>query len=347
MGSEIPIIDAHIHLFPESEMTTMNWYKPDGPLAKQHSLEEYAAARAGAPIKGFVFVETDRKFDLEAGARDGSGWEAPLMEVEWVRRIVAGTAKPGEGHAPEDAALCLASVPWAPLPSGPEVLGRYLDRVKEVAGEESWPRVKGFRYLLQDKPNGTALQEGFIESLKLLGRRGFVFDVGVNQHERGRIQLEETVEMIDRAHDGVPEEEKVVFILNHMCKPDLEIYNVQTSPSFIAWRTAMFTLSKCSRTYMKLSGGFSEMSESLRRRPAEDVFDAITPWLSVLLAAFGPSRLMFASDWPVCTVGAPDGEAWPKWRAVVDRLCYMMSYGDEERRMIWAGTAAKAYGIEL
>ncbi|RYP46768.1 hypothetical protein DL768_007057 [Monosporascus sp. mg162] len=347
MGSEIPIIDAHVHVFPESEVTTLNWYKPDGPLAKQQSLEEYAAARAGTPIKGFVFVEADRKFDLEAGARDGSGWEAPLMEVEWVRRIVAGTPKPGEGHAPEDATLCLACVPWAPLPSGPEVLGRYLDRVKEIAGEESWPRVKGFRYLLQDKPNGTALQDGFIESLKLLGRRGFVFDVGVNQHERGRIQLEETVEMIDRAHDGVPEEEKVVFILNHMCKPDLEIYNVQTSPSFIAWRTAMFTLSKCSRTYVKLSGGFSEMGESLRRRPAEDVFDAITPWLTVLLAAFGPSRLMFASDWPVCTVGVPDGDAWPKWRAVIDRLCYMMSYGDEERRMIWAGTAAKAYGIEL
>ena len=147
-----------------------------------------------------------------------------------------------------------------------------------------------------------------------------------------------------------------------MCKPDLEIYNVQTSPSFIAWRTAMFTLSKCSRTYVKLSGGLSEMGEALRRRSPEDIFDAISPWLSVLLAAFGPSRLMFGSDWPVCTIGvggsaatAAEGEAaeqeqdnaWDKWRKVVDRICFMMSYGDEERRMIWGGTALKAYGIEM
>ena len=164
-----------------------------------------------------------------------------------------------------------------------------------------------------------------------------------------------------------------------MCKPDLEIYNVQTSPSFIAWRTAMFTLSKCSRTYVKLSGGLSEMGPALRRRSPEDIFEAISPWLSVLLAAFGPSRIMFGSDWPVCTVGVdnsiPSGQekkkegeeegektaegegaaadaaqqdnAWDKWRKVVDRVCFMMSYGEEERRMIWAGTALKAYGIEL
>ncbi len=170
-----------------------------------------------------------------------------------------------------------------------------------------------------------------------------------------------------------------------MCKPDLEIYNVQTSPSFIAWRTAMFTLSKCSHTYVKLSGGLSEMGASLRRRPSEDIFDAISPWLSVLLAAFGPSRIMFGSDWPVCTIGldadadnettkgeGKDGDdgvkedgkgeaeaeaeaeahgngenAWEKWTKVVERLCYMMSYGEEERRQIWGGTALKAYNIEL
>ena len=43
---------------------------------------------------------------------------------------------------------------------------------------------------------------------------GFVFDLGIDQHRRGRIQLEEAVDMIDRAHDGVPEDEKVVFILS-------------------------------------------------------------------------------------------------------------------------------------
>ncbi|KAI1092593.1 amidohydrolase [Rostrohypoxylon terebratum] len=344
MAADIPIIDAHIHLVPESELETLAWWKPDGPLQGQLSVEQYKAATGESTPKGFILLETDRKNDLEAGEKDGSGWKYPLMEVSWVKRIITGQPKPGEGHTAEDASLCTAYIPWAPMPSGAEVLEKYIDLVKQEAGD-SWPKVKGFRYLLQDKPNGTMLQDKFIESLKLLGRKGLVFDLGVDQHNRGRAQLEEVVEMIDRAHDGVPEDQRVTFIINHMCKPDLSIYNVQTSPSFIAWRTTIFTLSKCSKTYMKLSGGFPEMPDSLKQRSAEDIFDAISPWLSVVLAAFGASRIMFASDWPVCTIGVGD-DAWQKWKKIIERLCWMASFEDEEKRMIWGGTALKAYGIE-
>ncbi|KAI1641261.1 hypothetical protein F4809DRAFT_636551 [Biscogniauxia mediterranea] len=340
----IPIIDAHIHLYTKDDVPTFNWCNPEHPLAKQQSVEEYKAATEGSTPSGFIFVEVDRKFDLESGAQDGSGWKEPLAEVAWLRRLVAGEPHEGDGYAKEDAALCKGYVPWAPLPSGAAVMEKYIELVKREAGE-SWPKVRGFRYLLQDKPNGTMLDDKFIESLKLLGRLKLVFDLGVDQHNRGRTQLEEVVEMIDRAHDGVPEEDKVVFIINHMCKPDLTVYNTQTDTSFIAWRTAMFTLSKCKRTYMKLSGGFAEMPESLRQRPTEQVFDALTPWFTILLAAFGADRLMFASDWPVCTAAAGD-DAWHKWRRLVERLCWMASLDDAEKRAIWGGTALRAYGIE-
>ncbi|KAI0134541.1 amidohydrolase [Xylariales sp. AK1849] len=346
MASGIPIIDAHIHLFPESELETLAWCTPDGPLAKQHSLEEYKAAVSASPspVKGFIFIETDRKHDLEAGVKDGSGWEYPLMEVSWLKRIALGQPKEDEGHTKEDASLCAAYVPWAPLPSGPKAMEKYIDLVEKEAGD-SWKKVRGFRYLLQDKPNRTGLSDDFIESLKLLGRKGLVFDLGINQHDRGRVQLEETVEMIERAHEGVPEDEKVTFIINHMCKPDLTVYNILTDTSYIAWRTAMFTLSKASKTYMKLSGGFPEMTDSLKTRSAEDIFTDISPWLSVILAAFGPPRIMFASDWPVCTVGVEG--AWGKWQKIVERLCYMATLSDEDKKMIWGGTAVEAYGLQI
>lgn len=106
----------------------------------------------------------------------------------------------------------------------------------------------------------------------------------------------------------------------------------------------MFTLSKCKKTYMKLSGVFSEMSEALRAQPVEDIFEAIMPWLSVVVAAFGPARIMFGSDWPVCTVGV-DG-AWQKWAQIVDRLCFMASLDDADKKRLWAGTAIEAYGIQ-
>lgn len=209
-----PIIDSHIHLFPESELETLAWNSPSNPLYKQHSLEQYEAA-TGAPkyLEGFVFLETDRKNDLEAGITDGSGWEMPLMEVDWLKRIALGTPKAGEGHTAEQGKKCLAIIPWAPLPSGSKALERYVTEVERHAGT-SFAKIKGFRYLVQNKPRGTMLQDGFIEGLKWLGKKGFVFDLGVDQHSGGRWQLEEAVEMIGKAHDGETEEDKVTIIVS-------------------------------------------------------------------------------------------------------------------------------------
>lgn len=213
--ADVPIVDSHIHLYPGSEISTLAWAKEGNPIASQRSMEDYRGA-TGSPdnLKGFIFVETDRKHDLASGAADGSGWEGPLTEVAWLRRIVEGKPREGEGHSPEDASLCLGIVPWAPLPSGPEVLARYIDKVKEVAGPVAWPKIRGFRYLLQDKAHGTAIEEPFVNSLKLLGKMGLVFDLGIDQHRRGKQQLEEALVMISLAHDSVPEDEQVTIIIS-------------------------------------------------------------------------------------------------------------------------------------
>ncbi|KAF3062711.1 L-rhamnono-gamma-lactonase [Trichoderma lentiforme] len=355
----LPIIDAHIHIYPESELSNLAWCTPDHPLAGQFSVDQFKhAARSAPSLLGFIFVETDRKNDLAAitsgdDAQAEAGWDGPLKEVRWLKRVALGTPLEGEGHSPEDKALCLAIVPWAPVPCGEAIMEKYLKRVEEEAGE-AWPKIKGFRYLLQDKPHGTMLEDKFIEGLKYLGKRGFVFEVAIDQHRRGRKQLEETVEMIGRAHEGVPDDEKVTFIINHLCKPDLTVYNVSSDPSFTAWRTAIFSLGKCARTYMKLSGGFAEMTPALREQDPSHIFQSTLPWLGVVLATFGPSRIIFASDWPVCAVGfdkneTEDGdgesEAWPKWREVVEKMCWMASLSDEDRAMIFGGTAKQAYGL--
>ncbi|CAI0654770.1 unnamed protein product, partial [Colletotrichum noveboracense] len=182
----------------------------------------------------------------------------------------------------------------------------------------------------------------FIDSLKLLGRLGYVFDLGVDQHRRGKQQLDEALEIIARAHEGVPEEEKVTFIINHLCKPDLGVINT-TDPSFIYWRTSIFALSACSKTYIKLSGGFSEMPDSLKKQDPNALFEALFPWLGVVLATFGPRRTMFGSDWPVCTVGVD--EAWRKWKLLVERMCYMATMDPEDQAELFGGTALRAYGL--
>ncbi|EEY14281.1 amidohydrolase family protein [Verticillium alfalfae VaMs.102] len=348
--ADYPIIDSHIHLYPSSEVDSLAWATAENPIAAQRSVDEYRAA-TGNPsnLKGFIFLETDRKHDLASGAADGSGWEAPLAEVAWLRRIAEGTPREGEGHSAADASLCLGIVPWAPLPSGPEVLDRYLDRVQEVAGPVAWPKIRGVRYLLQDKPHGTGIEYDFVRSLQLLGRRGLTFDLGVDQHRRGKQQLEDALVMIQLAHKDVPDDEKVTVIVNHLCKPDLTVINT-ADPSFQHWRNAMYSLSKCDKTYMKLSGGFAEMAPSLSSQPPDAIFEALFAWLGIVLATFGPRRTMFASDWPVCTVrdgGAVDGASWRKWKLLIERMCYMATMDPEDQAELFACTALRAYGIEL
>lgn len=229
----VPIIDSHIHLFPSSELSTLAWNEPSNPLWKQHSLAEYRRAVSSSHdiLSGFIFLETDRRTSPDdqddaidtvdpsaAPEQGGYSWKYPLQEVSFLSRIAAGRPRDGEGHQAPDKDLCLGIVPWAPVPAGAVVLERYLAAVRETTlrdGDESvWRKIKGVRYLLQDKPDGTMLAAPFIESLRLLGRKGLVFDVGVDQHRRGRKQLEETVEMIERAHQGVAPEEKVTFVLS-------------------------------------------------------------------------------------------------------------------------------------
>lgn len=408
----VPIIDSHIHLFPAAELATLAWNDPAHPLWKQHSVAEYRRAVSSAHdlVGGFVFVETDRRTAPDDGDSNdnkvvdptkapedgGYSWKYPLQEVGFLARVATGRPRSeDEGHGPKDKDLCLGIVPWAPLPAGPDVLARYLAAVRDAAGPDVWGtspqnnKIKGFRYLLQDKPDGTMLAPAFVAALRLLGREGFVFDVGVDLHRRGRGQLEEVVEMVERAHAGVDRpEDKVVFVLSrfthlrlssvrikgrvanqtqktdHLCKPDLTVPDPSADPGFLAWRSAIYTLSKADNVYMKLSGAFSEMAPSsldLRPASAHDIFDAISPWLAVVVAAFGPERLMFGSDWPVCTIGVdsykenPDendddeddnGGAWDKWRKVVERLCSMSSFSEEETKMIFWGTAKKAYNIQ-
>lgn len=86
------------------------------------------------------------------------------------------------------------------------------------------------------------------------------------------------------------------------------------------------------------------MPDSLKNAQVDEIVVALQPYLAVIMATFTPFRIMFGSDWPVCTVGVED--AWIKWRAVVQRFCYLASLSKEDQIMIWSGTAVKAYGLK-
>ncbi len=344
------IVDSHIHLYPQSEVATLAWCNDKHPLNGQYSVDEYLSALGHAPrLRGFIFIETDRKSHLDSD----EGWEQPLRELDWISRVVAGTPRPGEGHTPEHAQYCLGIILWAPIPLGPDALCRYVEKVKAKAGSCNH-LIKGFRYLVQDKPKGTMTQPNFIESLRWLGEHDYTFDLGVDQRSGGDWQLEEAVEMIWKAHKGLPEEKKVTVIisrrsssfrfkyqvvdvhLDHMCKPDMRLPGQYEkpmnspilNPSFGTWTRQIHYLAQLSKTYMKISGGFSEiypfspLQEELNFRTRADLmrvtYGWIQQWLDKVLSEFGPSRIMFGSDWPVCNMGGGGSRvAWMNVRLIL------------------------------
>lgn len=252
----IPIVDSHIHLFPASHLPSLTWYTPSSPLGSQHSVAEYRSANSSSyqstseppkdssrrpptHLRGFIFLETDRISSLSS-----SNWQNALDEVSFLSRIVRGEPVEGEGHIPEDSSLCLGIVPWAPVPAGPEALKEYMALVRErVQTPEVWNKIRGVRYLMQDKPAGTMLGENFIKGLKWLGKEGLTFDLGVDARQGGLEQLREAVEMMKKVYSENSEGEgirmiissfKSLLYINYACSQGLTSLSrpsLQTKPS--------------------------------------------------------------------------------------------------------------------
>lgn len=244
-----PILDSHIHLCPGPSLDTLAWHdshlppgSPPNPLsAKAFSVSQFRDAVRRSPVlgrsvRGAIVVESDRWTEDHARDKapqndDGATeedidsvpdeklkqrWSGPLAELAFLSRLVAGKPEPLDDFVPSDSGIVAAIVAWAPVSSGPKVLARYLRIARDVAGDDCWTRVKGFRFLLQDKPPRTMLRRQFVEGVAFLATKGYTFDVGVDHHRRGRQQLDECVEMVGRVQDLLKErgENPATFILS-------------------------------------------------------------------------------------------------------------------------------------
>lgn len=221
------VVDSHIHLWPRSAAKPAShaWMKEVDYLAKQYSVNDYKAAATSTSgsdefdLQGFVYVETDRVVQKVYGD-DVQTWAAEsLREIAFLRRIVEGTPEENEGFDATPSRLLKGIVAWAPLDRGVAGFQQYLSAAREVAGEETWKKIRGCRYLLQgvrDMGDFENLVNGkeFLDLLKLLGEEGWSFDVGIDQHSGGVWQLYEFADTIGRVHDEIESKDKTIFILS-------------------------------------------------------------------------------------------------------------------------------------
>jgi len=176
--------------------------------------------------------------------------------------------------------------------------------------------LKGVRHILQGEADDRyMLREDFNRGVSALGEFGLAYDILVFER-----QLAQTLEFVDRHPDQV-------FVLDHVAKP--RIRDAAVSP----WRELIRKLAERPNVFCKISGMVTEADyTSWTEQQLEPYFDTV-------LNAFGPDRLMFGSDWPVCLLATSYGS----WLEVVSRRIATLT--QHEREAILGGTASKVYRI--
>jgi L-fuconolactonase len=228
-------------------------------------------------------TELGRKFDasdaLEASGGEVAGFvvvQADCRADQGIAEVEWITEQLGE-HGTFGGIVAFA----------PVELGR--DAAPVCRQLRAMPRVVGVRRLLQDEPPGFALARAFLDGLDLLGELGLPFDVCVRAG-----QLAEVRDMVVRLPG-------VQFVLDHLGKPRIG------GADDARWRDDLSALAALPNVSCKLSGLATETEGAPWSR------ESVRPYLTHALDAFGTSRCLFGSDWPVLTTAG----SYAQWLAAV------------------------------
>lgn len=179
------------------------------------------------------------------------------------------------------------------------------------------PLLKGVRHIVHDEPDdGFVLREDFNRGVSLLERHGLVYDVLIFARH-----LANAITFVDR-HPRQP------FVVDHIAKPVIRAERFDDE-----WARGLRALAERPHVTCKLSGVVTEV------RDPEWSLELIRPYVDVALEAFGPGRLMFGTDWPVCRLRCEYGT----WVEAVEALIAPLSA--DEQQAIWSGTAQRSYRL--
>ncbi|MCC3160547.1 amidohydrolase family protein [Hymenobacter sp. 15J16-1T3B] len=190
------------------------------------------------------------------------------------------------------------------------------DVAERLAHYRQFAKLKGFRHVLQGETDrALMLQPAFQRGIRALSAHGFTYDVLIFPD-----QLPYAVELA-AAHPNQP------FVLDHIAKPYIKRGDID------GWKKDMQTLAARENVWCKVSGMVTE-ADWQRWQPAD-----FRPYLDVVFDAFGPGRVMFGSDWPVCLVAGQYGQVV----GLVEQ--YLRAFSADEQRRFWGDNAARFYRL--
>ena len=201
----------------------------------------------------------------------------------------------------------------------------YVDRFRDV------PEVKGMRRVMHeaDAPKGFCLQPTIVKGVQLLGERGLSYDLCMRPTELG-----DAAKLTELCPD-------TRFIVDHCGNADATAFSksstvAEPKPSHTAdeWKAGIDRLAKRPNTICKISG-------IIARLPKGGDAGDLAPIVNHCLDAFGPDRVVFGSDWPVCLLGGSLGT----WVAMLTEI--IAGRPEADRRKLWSENARQYYRLKI
>ncbi|GAB3991617.1 amidohydrolase family protein [Spirosoma daeguense] len=198
-------------------------------------------------------------------------------------------------------------VGWVDLQSA-----QLVDRLEFFAQHKE---IKGYRHVAQAEPDDFLARPSVIEGIRKLADFGLTYDILIYP-----TQLKAALQLVK----AVPE---VNFVIDHLAKPYIKKQEINR------WSNFMAEIAKYKHVSCKLSGMVTEAD--WQNWSKKDFF----PYLDIAFEHFGPDRLLFGSDWPVCLVAAN----YTQVKNLVEE--YVAPWGDEARAKVFGENATLFYKL--
>ena len=336
---DLPIVDPHHHLWDLRPLLPA-FPEPRHPFIEAIAGAPYYTfdalhddATSGHNVVATVFMECGAFYDA---ARDDA--MKPVGEVEYVN----GVAAQGASGLYGDFRPCAAIVGHADL-----TLGTAVEPVIEALIAAGNGRFRGIRHAAAwdadpqtlgppfHAPQGLYASDAFRDGFAAYAEYGLTFDAWL---------LEPQLPDVIALARAFPQQ---TIVLDH-CGTPLNIagYRGRLDERFDIWRDNIRTLAECPNVHVKLGGlamAFCGMPEDgpAKGSGSEELAEMWRPYIETCIEAFGTDRSMFESNYPVDRWGASYPVLWNAFKRLASGA------SKEEKRALFAGTAARVYDIEL
>jgi predicted TIM-barrel fold metal-dependent hydrolase len=314
----LEIVDPHHHLWDRNG----HRYLLDQLLADTGS---------GHNITRSVFVECGSMYRA-----DGPAEMKPVGEIEFVNGTAAMSASGQFGKS----RLCAGIVGHADLR-----LGDGVTRVLEAEIAAGDGRFRGIRHSVTWDPS-EMFSRGRTNSPKAqmadaTWRAGFARLAPLNLTFEAWLYHPQLMELADLAR-AFPQ---TTIILNHVGGPlGIGPYADKRQETFAAWKAGIAELGKCQNVVVKLGGLgmlFGMFAFNTRETPpsSEELARAYEPYIDTCIAAFGPNRGMFESNFPPDGVSSSYAVLWNAFNLLT------VGYSPEDKAKLFSGTAKRVYRL--